>query len=50
LGEDSAICLTTTTVAAFSMLLVCIPCTRLLGMVPAWQDLQEKDPMFFFEA
>jgi len=39
-----------TTVAALAMLLVHIPCTRLWGMVPAWQNLQQKDLVFFFEA
>ena len=42
--------MTITTVTAVAMLLVCIPCTRLFGMVPALLDLREKDPMFFFEA
>jgi len=48
-GEGVAVCLTTTTIAALAILLVSIPCTR-LGIVPAWQDLQERDSMFFFKA
>jgi len=46
----TTVCLTTTTVAALVVLLVCIPSTCLLGMVPTWQDLREKDSMFFFKA
>jgi len=38
------------TVVALAILLVSILCTRLSGMVPAWRDLQERDPVFFFEA
>jgi len=50
LGEDVAVCLTTTTIATLAILFVSIPYTRLLGMVPDGQDVREKDPMFFFEA
>jgi len=50
LGEGVIVCLMTTTAAALAILLVSIPYTRLLGMVPAWQDLRETNPVFFFEA
>jgi len=36
-----------TTVAALAILLISITCTRLLGMVSAWQYLRERDLMFF---
>jgi len=39
-----------TTVAALAILLVSIPCNRLLGMVPPWQDLRERNLVFFFKA
>jgi len=50
LGEGSTVCLTTTTVTALAIVLLCIPCIRLLGMVPPWQDLRAKDLVFFFKA
>jgi len=50
LGEDVAVCLTTTTVAAIAILLVSIPCARILGMVLAWKELRERDPMPLFKA
>jgi len=37
-------------VTASAIFLVFIPCTRLLEMVPTWQDLQERDLVFFFKA
>jgi len=40
----------TTTVAVFAILLVFIPCTRLLGMVPALKDVRVRDLVFFFKA
>ena len=42
LGEGAVVCLMTTIVIALAMLLACIPCTRLLGMMPILQDLREK--------
>jgi len=39
-----------TTVATLVIFLVSIPCTHLLGMVSTWQDLRERDLVFFFEA
>jgi len=37
-------------IATLAILLVSIPCTWLLGIVPALHDLQERDSVFFFEA
>jgi len=42
LGEGVAVCLTMSIVATLAILLISIPCTRLLGMVLAWQDLLER--------
>jgi len=50
LGEGVTVCLTTTTIMALAILPVSIPCTHLLGMIPAWQDLLERDPVPFFKA
>ena len=47
MGEGVAVCLTMSTVAALAILLVSILCNRLLGMVPTWQDIQERDPVSF---
>jgi len=50
LGEGVAVCLASTIVAALAILLVSIPWARLLGMVPTWQDLLERDLVPFFKA
>jgi len=44
LGQGVTVCLTTTTIATLAMLFVSSPCTRLSATVPAWQNLQERDP------
>jgi len=50
LGEGVIVFLATTIVAVSAMLLVFIPCTPLLRIVLARQDLRARDPVFFFKA
>jgi len=50
LGEGVIIYLTTTTAVALAIPLVSILFTRLMGMVPAWQDLRDRDLVPFFKA
>jgi len=49
-GEGITIQLRTIAFEALALLLARIPRISLFGIMPAWQDLREKDSVFFLEA